>query len=324
MNSTVSPTSPEDAATSTDLSIIQAVLQTPGASIIEPLRPFTFRRMPIPGEAAIISVSAPSAHGETSSATPEAASDERPFYVRENSWIDWVAQLPTVVDVKVVSQFTHQALGTISIPQAPAPWSRSPLRTFTARTVSWWEGQDLTFSILPVDAQKTASGRGPNYSEIPRCHYIGPRWDLPTGMGGLSGVGDNMWSAIGPSVLEVARLAYLPEDWDGYGAASPSWAALEAAADLLYRAASQLYSVVRNHVRPDSLGAIADGGVGLDWDGPGRRELNVEISDRGELAYLFRDRFSVPEVIEAHHGVSARDIIALILRTVLPEHSGGA
>lgn len=83
---------------------------------------------------------------------------------------------------------------------------------------------------------------------------------------------------IQPGLRLLQEFADLEEDWDSYGARPISTAAIEIARRLIVTVAGEcaiLYAVA----------PVADGGVYIEWRGPGG-QLEVWVRGRGGLGYL--------------------------------------
>jgi hypothetical protein len=94
--------------------------------------------------------------------------------------------------------------------------------------------------------------------------------------------GQRLLQSVRESLDEVV---HLPEDWDSYGAASPTGAAVSAAHLLLGSLWVRLGDRVDEGAVPWAIAPLADGGVQFEWRGSGGA-IEVEISPRGTLNYL--------------------------------------
>jgi hypothetical protein len=80
------------------------------------------------------------------------------------------------------------------------------------------------------------------------------------------------------ALQELARLASLPENWDGYGSPRLCPAALRAARRLV--GSLEQLALPAPHVLP-----VTGGGIGFTWQCDSR-ELEVEVSPNGSARYL--------------------------------------
>lgn len=118
-------------------------------------------------------------------------------------------------------------------------------------------------------------------------------------------------SSLHSALDRLHELAALPTDWDSYGAVPPSSLAIAGARHML---SDLLESLARSdfHVEPWAMGARADGGVMVEWRGPGGA-LEVHVEPDGTFGYLFEDTRSGRQT-EAD-GVLLADIKAVIERS---------
>jgi len=122
-------------------------------------------------------------------------------------------------------------------------------------------------------------------------------------------------SQLDESYRRLERLAELADDWDSYGGAAPTMASLRATRSLLSALDQRLGYVMRLDIAPSHIAPLPTGGVQLEWVGSSR-ELEVEVGDDGELAYLMDDRSRDERRFIEDEGVpvaTVLDIIAGIL-----------
>jgi hypothetical protein len=81
------------------------------------------------------------------------------------------------------------------------------------------------------------------------------------------------------------ELARLSDDWDSYGAAAPTAVAISAAHGLLASIAERWVHLTDEHALPWAIAPLADGGVQLEWRGPGGA-IEVEVGPDGRFDYL--------------------------------------
>ena len=83
----------------------------------------------------------------------------------------------------------------------------------------------------------------------------------------------------------LAEIATLPRDWDPYGSEPPSPVAIGLAFGILGAAATKFGTAAGEHLIPDHITPIADGGIQMEWSA-GERALEVYISPDEVLGYL--------------------------------------
>ena len=83
---------------------------------------------------------------------------------------------------------------------------------------------------------------------------------------------------------QIQALRALPENWDGYGAASPRWDILAAVGEFL-----QPLRHGSGYTDPD-IAPTRIGGVLLSWEhGPHRLDVEFDSPENAEFAYLNRE-----------------------------------
>lgn len=97
-----------------------------------------------------------------------------------------------------------------------------------------------------------------------------------------SAFGEVIW----PDLKKLDELASLDRDWDSYGAEQISPDALASAYLLMMTIANQWAFRLGERVRPYVIVPVADGGVQLEWRGPGGI-VEVEIGSDEMFACLF-------------------------------------
>ena len=92
-----------------------------------------------------------------------------------------------------------------------------------------------------------------------------------------------------PALDQLRHFANLPSDWDSYGAAPITDAAIRRAREVLGLVQAdftgKLARVLGDSLRPFAVAPTASGGVQLEWRGPSGC-LEVEISPAGEYGFL--------------------------------------
>lgn len=96
-------------------------------------------------------------------------------------------------------------------------------------------------------------------------------------------------AALDSSSRRLDELAALPDDWDSYGAPALSAVAIQAARHLLMRLEESVGWPRAAATTPSHIAPLPSGGVQLEWTGP-TKDIEVEISPDGKLAYLLIDR----------------------------------
>lgn len=124
----------------------------------------------------------------------------------------------------------------------------------------------------------------------------------------------------GPAVLHgsfqrLDTLSKLERDWDSYGALPLTPTAL-ARADATMRKAVDLFGVtLGERVAPYTLMPIADGGVSIEWRGPGAT-LELDIGPSGALSYLLVDYSTEERRFEEASDISEEQALDLVRRVI--------
>lgn len=92
-------------------------------------------------------------------------------------------------------------------------------------------------------------------------------------------------ATLAPALDRLRQIANLSADWDSYGAIPPSQAAIRIARQVLEEVVVRFLSVGRQ-AEPKMIGARADGGVLMEWRGPGGA-LEVHGEPDGTLGFLW-------------------------------------
>ena len=127
------------------------------------------------------------------------------------------------------------------------------------------------------------------------------------------------------TLLRTARerlddVAKLSDDWDSYGAARPTGAAISAAHNLLASLWEDLAERADEAAIPWMIAPLADGGVQLEWRGPGGA-IEVEINPEGKLNFLVEQNERTIRRSEPEIGVPVDVLVAQIRDVqVAPPH----
>jgi hypothetical protein len=117
------------------------------------------------------------------------------------------------------------------------------------------------------------------------------------------------------SVQRLDKLSKLERDWDSYGALPLTPTAL-AQADAIMRKAVDLFGVTLDEgVAPYTLMPIADGGVSIEWRGPGTT-LELDIGPSGALSYLLIDHSTEERRFEEASDVPEEQALDLVRRVL--------
>jgi len=90
-----------------------------------------------------------------------------------------------------------------------------------------------------------------------------------------------------PALKRLVEIADLPADWDAEGADPPSAKAVAAASYLIEAAADDQERRARGRIAPTTSSPIPDGGLQLEWQGPGAR-IDVQANPDGSYGYLVK------------------------------------
>ena len=118
------------------------------------------------------------------------------------------------------------------------------------------------------------------------------------------------------TLRRIAAFAELEPDWDSYGG-EPSSPIARAEATRWVEIVGDLFGPRAGAaVRPYSVAPLADGGVQIEWRGPGGI-VELEVGPAGELGYLFvKDQVSGSPCEEADDA-SWSDVLRTLLRALV-------
>jgi hypothetical protein len=123
-------------------------------------------------------------------------------------------------------------------------------------------------------------------------------------------------ATLTPALNRLEELAELPADWDSYGAVPPSIVAVRASRGVLEKLAAR-YVAIGRPAEPKVVGARADGGVMMEWRGPGGA-LEVHAEPDGTLGYLWDGDGTMQSGYEEADGVSLAEIDRQLARVLTP------
>ncbi len=94
--------------------------------------------------------------------------------------------------------------------------------------------------------------------------------------------------SLRPSAERLAKLARLEPNWDSYGAAPVTTVALATAYNLVVTFEEEFVGAVGAHSLPWAIAPLADGGLQVEWRGPGGA-IELEIGPAGDMSYLLEE-----------------------------------
>jgi hypothetical protein len=120
-----------------------------------------------------------------------------------------------------------------------------------------------------------------------------------------------------PALNRLREMSDLPAGWDSYGANPPAPAAIREARWILENVASRFLSVGES-AEPWLVGPRADGGVLMEWRGPGGA-VEVHVEPDATLGYLWDGGETSKPGTEEADGVSPEDIERQVARVLQGE-----
>ena len=123
--------------------------------------------------------------------------------------------------------------------------------------------------------------------------------------------------ALEPIWDRLAKIERRAPNWNSYGARSPHPVAVAAARELISAAYQTLAAVAGSRAVPYTVAPLVNGGMQVEWRGPGG-ELEVEISPERALGYLLVRGSGEAEETSEGDGVSWEDLLGLIAAVVAP------
>ena len=124
-------------------------------------------------------------------------------------------------------------------------------------------------------------------------------------------------AAVGEALRRIAQFADLGPDWDSYGAAPSSPVARAAAGRWVETVARTFGSVAGERVRPYSVAPLADGGVQLEWRGPGGA-IEVDVDPSGDVGYLLQIGEGTAARYEEVETAAEATVLRLLARVLVP------
>ncbi|MBI2940711.1 MAG: hypothetical protein HYY04_09775 [Chloroflexi bacterium] len=114
---------------------------------------------------------------------------------------------------------------------------------------------------------------------------------------------------VRPELEQLEGFANLEPDWDSYGAAPISGKAISTARRLMTVVAEQFGDLLGERVRPYAVAPVADGGVYVEWRGPGG-QLQVQVGPDGNLTYLLVKSVRCRRVFEERSQASSTEVLS--------------
>jgi hypothetical protein len=119
---------------------------------------------------------------------------------------------------------------------------------------------------------------------------------------------------LAPALNRLQEIGDLPADWDSYGANPPSPAAIREARWILENIASR-FLLLGESAEPWLVGPRADGGVLIEWRGPGGA-IEVHVEPDATLGYLWDGEGTPQPGMEEADGASPEDIERQLARVL--------
>ena len=120
--------------------------------------------------------------------------------------------------------------------------------------------------------------------------------------------------ALARALARLDEFATLPENWDSYGATTPSTDTVEAARSLVLAVAE-----AANHgdspVVPETSAPVPDGGIQVEWQGPAAR-IEVVLAPDGSLGYLIEQSGEGNARFEEADGLPFAAVVEVVQRLV--------
>ena len=123
--------------------------------------------------------------------------------------------------------------------------------------------------------------------------------------------------ALEPIWDRLAKIERLEPNWNSYGARPPHPAAVVAARELISAIYRTLAAVAGSRAVPYTVAPLVNGGMQVEWHGPGG-EIEAEISPERALGYLLVRGSGEAEQTSEGDGVSWDDLLGLITSVVAP------
>jgi hypothetical protein len=133
----------------------------------------------------------------------------------------------------------------------------------------------------------------------------------------VSRTGEDAPALVRGTLDRIAGFADLAQDWDSYGGA-PSSAVARNEAERWVEIVADLFAPrVGPQARPYSVAPLADGGVQLEWRGPGGA-LEIDVAPDGTLGYLLTNEENSQPAYHEVDDASWSEILRLLIRVFAP------
>lgn len=193
-------------------------------------------------------------------------------------WVPAI-ELPSIVEL---SPYGY-SLGSIVFQEALRPWFKPSMGQYYPL---------VDACLLMVDASELHPAEMSSISEISSTEYLQP------------------------VLNRLEGFASLPADWDSYGAEPISPHAIYLARRFMHAVAEQFSDLARERVRPYAVAPLVDGGVQIEWRGPGG-DIEVEIGPDGALGYLLIRDDGSTRMFEERDNVSWSEMLDLVAKVLI-------
>jgi hypothetical protein len=131
--------------------------------------------------------------------------------------------------------------------------------------------------------------------------------------GAASAVADPAEVFVESAIQRIAEMTHLPAGWDGEDAHPPTGPSVAQACRLIVAVAERSRRAGRPGGGPWTSAPIADGGLQVEWLGPGAR-IEVQAGPDGSLGYLIKRGEGAAARYEEADGLSFEATVETIMR----------
>ncbi|MGH2352825.1 MAG: hypothetical protein ACRDJN_14550 [Chloroflexota bacterium] len=124
-------------------------------------------------------------------------------------------------------------------------------------------------------------------------------------------------AALEPTWRRLGHIERLGPDWDSYGAKPPAPAAVDAARRVIETVHSTFGPIAADQACPYTVAPMVDGGIQVEWRGPGGA-IEVEVGPDATIGYLLERQVGTTEETGEGDDLAEPQILRLVGSVVAP------
>lgn len=215
-------------------------------------------------------------------------------------------------------QFRWLSAGSVW-PRGSASSALGHVSTSSWSHVDWLERLQAVFFFCPEAAMpEPLLPRRADFAQELREVYRGAvaEWRIQPPGGTSTGPSDPA-VCVWPHLEKLGSFAKLEHNWDSYGAVPIAREAIRCAQRLVLLVAEGLGVVAGVGGSPYAVAPVPDGGVYVEWRGPGG-ELQVWVDDCGRLSYLLVTGTGDCPATHEQDAASLEDVVQVLAGLLVP------